>query len=394
MPFRYLDDATLDAVRTAAVDLGFAGDEETRALTRDLPPSFVAAALPSGGNPAARLFAFTGTLNTTRVLVTGEVPLHRWLKAAIFLAAGREEEAVFRRALEVCSVDGVAAPAAPAVPPPTDAAALPQQADGHLEVQIGSTDDTLEVGFLHSGAALSRSVAKLLVHRHVGGVPLMLGNKPQLGNGTGWLVAPRLLMTNHHVVDARLPPFEPPATAQDFALQGAATTVIFDFFTDGAAGTRTAATGCVASDAGLDYALLRLPDDAPDRPPLPLRTTPIIKPTEQALRDRINVLQHPDGKPMRLGFRNNYVVTGTDERLSYLTDTAGGASGSPLCDDAWFVAGLHRGFARIAPLTLWGETIDQENHGTPITRIVAHLKQEHPDLHEEVLAGQALLRQG
>jgi hypothetical protein len=43
---------------------------------------------------------------------------------------------------------------------------------------------------------------------------------------------------------------------------------------------------------------------------------------------------------MRLGFRNNFVVTGTADRLSYLTHTYGGSSGSPLCDDARFVAGF------------------------------------------------------
>ncbi len=65
---------------------------------------------------------------------------------------------------------------------------------------------------------------------------------------------------------------------------------------------------------------------------------------------------------MRLGFRNNFVVTGTESRLSYLTDTAGGSSGSPICDDAWFVAALHRGFTTISggPLMVWGKPIRQE----------------------------------
>jgi hypothetical protein len=93
---------------------------------------------------------------------------------------------------------------------------------------------------------------------------------------------------------------------------------------------------------------------------------------------------------MRLGFRNNFVVTGTAERLSYLTDTDGGSSGSPLCDDAWFAAGLHRGFTAIegGPVQVWGREISQENYGTPVPRIMAHLAEHHPDLHAEILAGQ------
>lgn len=98
MAFRYLDDASLDAVRRAAIDLGFASDDNMQALVQDLPRPFVAATMPGGGNAAARLFGFVGELNTIRVLVTGEVPLHVWLKAAVFLAAGRPEELVFRRA--------------------------------------------------------------------------------------------------------------------------------------------------------------------------------------------------------------------------------------------------------------------------------------------------------
>jgi endonuclease G len=96
---------------------------------------------------------------------------------------------------------------------------------------------------------------------------------------------------------------------------------------------------------------------------------------------------------MRLGFRNNFVVTGTESRLSYLTDTAGGSSGSPSCDDKWFVAALHRGYATIDgdPVMVWGTPIRQENYGTPIGVILSDLEERFPDLHAEVLAGQAAL---
>jgi hypothetical protein len=93
---------------------------------------------------------------------------------------------------------------------------------------------------------------------------------------------------------------------------------------------------------------------------------------------------------MRLGFRNNFVVTGSAERLSYLTDTAGGSSGSPICDDEWFVAALHRGFTTIdgEPLMVWGQPISQENYGTPIGLILSHLEQHHPELHAEIRENQ------
>ena len=393
MTFKHLDDATLQGVVKAMIDLGWTTDASLEALTATMSPAFVGAALGQGsGN--ARLLVLAGRVNSTRVLVNGEVPMLQLLSNAVLLSAGRPEELVFRTALERVSVDGraPAAPgaAAPAAAPP-DATAVPSK-NGQLEIAIGE-DDTLEVDFLMRGVETARSIVKLLVHRHFDSTPSMLaGNNPDLGKGTGWLLGPRLLVTNHHVVNARLVG-EPPASGADFALQGSNTHVQFDYYRDGSPTLACTATECVASDPTLDFALLRLPADAPDRPPLRLRSAPILRPKDRQLRERVNVLQHPDGRPMRLGFRNNFVVSGSAERLSYLTDTAGGSSGSPICDDLWFVAGLHRGFQTITgePVLVWGVPIHQENYGTPVGAILAHLAAAHPGLHEEVMAGQASL---
>ena len=86
--------------------------------------------------------------------------------------------------------------------------------DAGLEVLIGGVDDTLEVGYLHAGAAASRSVARLRVRRYFDGYPSMLaGDEPDRGDGTGWVLAPRLLITNHHVINARTP-YEPAASSR------------------------------------------------------------------------------------------------------------------------------------------------------------------------------------
>ena len=396
MTFAYLDDQTLTEVQRAAIELGFADDGQLAALASGISPAFVAA-YSRGGNAQAKLITLTSTMNVTRVLVSGQVPLTKWLNNAILMAGEVPQETVFRRALEQASVDGAAPPvvsadSTEATHRDLDVAALPV-ADGKLEIQIDE-DDTLGVGFLHEGAAASRSVAKLLVHRYFEEIPSTLaGNKPDLGMGTGWVLAPRLLITNFHVVEARTSR-EPWASAADFQLQGAATQVLFDFYGVSSKVRAIQAVECVASDRTLDYALLRLPEVSPDRPPLHLRTNHIAKPKDRALRERVNVLQHPNGDPMRLGFRNNFVVTGSESRLSYLTDTAGGSSGSPICDDAWFVAALHRGWTTITggPLTVWGKAISQENYGTPVGQILAHLATNYPDLRGEVEGGQAALQ--
>jgi hypothetical protein len=169
--------------------------------------------------------------------------------------------------------------------------------------------------------------------------------------------------------------------------------VQFDYFRDdpAAQGVELGPGALLASDKTLDFALLRLPAALGARRPMRLRRNRIAKTKAQALGIRVNVLQHPEGKPMRLGFRTNFVVLGDDAVLAYLTDTASGSSGSPVCDDLWTVAALHHGARAISDegLQIMGKLIRRENIGTPIPTIMQHLAQHHPGLHAEVVAGQA-----
>ncbi len=386
MAFRYLDDETLSAVRRAVQELGLNTDADLAALAVGIWPGFTGGALV-GPTPNAKLLTVTEKMNTTKNLVGGEVPLAKWLNNAILLAGGSPQELVFRDALHQMATDSL--PDAGVSP---DVDATPRTAGGSLEIKI-EEDDTLGVGFLLRGAISARSVAKLRVHRHFDGIPLFVGgDEPDWVLGTGWMIGPRLLITNHHVVNARLKT-EPPASEPDFTLQASSTEADFDYVDDGGNLSTVSALECAASDRELDYAVLRLEAAADDRAPFRLRANPLTRPEASALRERVNVLQHPNGNPMRLGFRNNFVVTGSANRLSYLTDTMGGSSGSPICDDVWHVAGLHRGWDTIAgePVKVWGKEIRQENYGTPIGLILAQLEAQHPDLHAEILAGQAAL---
>ena len=346
MPFAYLDDATLLEVQQAALQLGFASESQLAALNSGIPGAFIASAM-QGGTSLARLITLTNKMNTTRVLVSGG-------GAADQVAAQRRPAGRRGARRSWCSArrwNGVRPTARRPRPPRSVDPPTPRRwtwprsrsaTPGWRSSSRRTTPSTS--GFLHQGSAASRSVAKLLVHRHFNGVPSMLaGNRADLGKGTGWMLAPRLLITNHHVINARIPQREPPAQPQDFDLQGKSVEVLFDFHHASSKPTETTSVACVASDPTLDFALLRLPDDAPRPAAAAARPAPITKPQDRALQERVNVLQHPNGDPMRLGFRNNFVVAGTDAKLSYLTDTAGGSSGSPICDDAWFVAALHRG---------------------------------------------------
>jgi hypothetical protein len=142
-----------------------------------------------------------------------------------------------------------------------------------------------------------------------------------------------LLITNHHVINARRKEgiAEPDATKEDFRLQAEHTRILFDYVTKAVPNpVSTVAGALLYADKKLDFALVRLPEATPHRSPLRLRTHAIRKTSVQALGIGVNLLQHPNGEPMRLGFRNNYVLLGDDRWLSYLTDTAVGSSGSPV----------------------------------------------------------------
>jgi len=389
----YLDAAELQAVRDAAVQARLATDGMLDALLSAIDPRW-AGMLPGGLPPNARLVVHLEHMNGVHNLRNGDVPLAQWLQQAVFLAGERPQTAVFEEALD--RVTQLAAePPAGAAPALAAAPLAAANLDLTPEAMVAGSDDTVDIAFLEAALASSRSVVKILVHRHEDGHPVFLsGNDPWLVNGTAWFLAPRLLITNHHVVNARrtAPVPEADASAQDFTTQAEHATVLYDYLHEDrpSQSVKTGAGALVAADKKLDFALLRLPDAAESRPPLRLRRHSVRKRVEQPLGTRVNLLQHPNGKPMRLGFRENFVVVGNDEVLSYLTDTNPGSSGSPVCDDGWFVAALHAGSRNISAqnIVIRGQQVRRENHGVPMRRILDHLEQSHPELHREILDAQ------
>ena len=436
----YLTDEELDDLRMAAIRADLVTSESASLLLSRMDRVF-AASLPTGGNPNMRLFGQLQKLNRVHNLRNGDVPLAQWLQTAIALASELPQRDFFEAMLAKLSQSSlppaaarVAAPApdvadalgslevlvlepaedsagnsppgtrgvtvevaevlrAPSGSPPSGSPASDSSSPFNLnirpEAQIASSDETVSVHFLNRALTTSRSVAKVLVHRHDAGQPSFLGDRPWLVNGTGWFIAPHLLITNHHVINARRTVMQPeaPASDQDFKLQAENTTVILDYFDDNVQSERVAsgAGALEAADVDLDFAILRLPTI--DRGALQRVNHLIRKTVEQPLGSRVNVLQHPHGQPMVLGFRDNFVVQGDEQLLTYLTDTNSGSSGSPVCNDRWQVAALHSGSRNIAAqnIKIRGQQVRSENFGIPILTIMAHLETHHPQLHAEII---------
>ena len=63
----------------------------------------------------------------------------------------------------------------------------------------------------------------------------------------------------------------------------------------------------------------------------------------QSVREgrRVNIIQHPGGRPQEITFRDNKLLAVRDDILQYLTDTEYGSSGSPILNDHFQLVGLH-----------------------------------------------------
>jgi V8-like Glu-specific endopeptidase len=144
--------------------------------------------------------------------------------------------------------------------------------------------------------------------------------------GTGFLVAPDLLLTNHHVIGSVQEATEANAT---FGYE-------LDEHGRMALAQRVPVTELLATDAEADCTLVRLESRARDEQHcLTLSDNPI------GVGDRVNIIQHPAGQPKQVALQNNLVEYVDEVVVQYLTSTLPGSSGSPVLNDDWEVVAIH-----------------------------------------------------
>ena len=374
--FSYLTADEIDEIVTAAIAVGLTDGGSRTILFSQINPTYWMT-LMIVPVPRNQLLLDLTSMNGIERLADGTVPLAQWLRRASAQAAGRVEQAIFQRYL--AQVEQRSA-GAPPIPNPQ---LLPEVVE---QEAILFEDDMVDIGFLRAGARAGAAVAKLVVPQFEGGKPRPNAQgQPGIFLGTGWLVTPQLLMTNRHVVRARVSGDPEPAAA-DIALQVAGTTVKFDFDGAGSAGTDAAVASLEASDSvtELDFAVLRLTVPQ-DRDPLQLFTDPV--PFAPGASLPVNVIQHPDGQPKRDAFSNNLESAVDDTTVRYFTDTNNGSSGAPVFDDDWRVVALHRGSVRVQGVNFQGRSTAVINIGSQMAAILAKIKAANPPLWEEIAAG-------
>lgn len=326
--------------------------------------------IPSGiREPTLQFSADLDWLNTNTHLADGSVPLVLWLEKAVRLTRPTAHGAAFRAFLD--EVNGIAT-GQPTVnlPEPTETTFETPEA-----VLFEST--IIPYAFLETGHTAGRSVARVSVPRIVDGQQCSTpSGNAVLFHGSGWLIAPDLIITNQHVVNARPYP-SPAASHADFLKQAAAATIQFDYDDTASTGEVFHSIGVEAWSADLDYAILRI--EPSRRSPLQLSPN-ALQPRLSDEKIPVNIIHHPDGGPKMISCRNNLVTAFTEKDVCYLTDTKFGSSGSPVCTDSWTVVALHRGSRAAEGVKYMGRSTAYINVGTHIAAILADLKKNWKDL--------------
>lgn len=235
-----------------------------------------------------------------------------------------------------------------------------ETAPDQMELILNESGALLPFHFLRTGDQRGRAVVKLL--------------RGDGGAGTGFLVAPGILLTNHHV----LPDIASAATATAYANYesappspnlGRPVSVPLD------------PESLFLGNAELDFTFCGVRGlDALGTIPLD-RTSQNIATTEM-----VNIIQHPRGRPKEVAIRDNRVVKADGVVLHYACSTEPGSSGSPVFNNQWEVVAVHHASVvaratdgrraegllddglthylnegiRISAIALWLETVEAE----------------------------------
>jgi V8-like Glu-specific endopeptidase len=91
-------------------------------------------------------------------------------------------------------------------------------------------------------------------------------------------------------------------------------------------------------------------------------------------RERVNIIQHPAGRPKEISFQNNFVEYVGGDVVQYVASTLNGSSGSPVLNDEWEVVALHHAGGNISEPTTQQRYF--RNEGILVERILVDLPPE------------------
>jgi endonuclease G, mitochondrial len=257
----------------------------------------------------------------------------------------------------------VVADAAAAAPAGSDAS----ERAGIVLERIINTADFVDVRYLEAGVAAARAVCRIDIRDDSGRT---------VGFGTGSLVAPRLLLTNHHVLES--------------AEVAAASRAEFDF-QDGLDGQPLTSTSFALdpglfflADSELDFALVAV-GVGPQALELFGRNPLIEAEGKAVVGEFVTIVQHPRGHKKQVALRENRIVDLFESFLHYEADTEPGSSGSPVFNDQWEIVALHHASV---PAPSHDELGGFMNEGIRASRILKFVRAQRLSTPAQALADQ------
>ncbi|HEX8218108.1 MAG TPA: phospholipase D-like domain-containing protein [Chloroflexia bacterium] len=203
---------------------------------------------------------------------------------------------------------------------------VPDEGFSPLEAIVGQSQ-LISSFFLYLGVDRSHAVGRIIT----GG---------EIGIATGFLISPRLLMTNNHVL-----PDEGTASRCmvqfDYILRGnepIRNTEIYRLLPD-----EFFLTSIITPGLNLDYAIVAVEPVNFQGAVLARRGyIPLIATSGKlVVTNMANIIQHPGGEPQQVAIRDSQVTAAMDHFLQYEADTQPGSSGSPVFNDQWQLGALH-----------------------------------------------------
>lgn len=209
----------------------------------------------------------------------------------------------------------------------------------------GKTIDFVDVAFLERGVHAARAVARV-------------ATPDSQGLGTGFMISPRLFLTNNHVIESG-------RSAQELVIE-------FDYERDLRGRQRPVTRFRFAPEIcfitchedDLDYTVVAIGERIVGRGELrSFGFLPISASRDKhQLGDHVNIIQHPDGRLKEAVLRENQLVSRAKTALHYVADTEPGSSGSPVFNVLWQPVALHH----------WGSPYRDliDDAGVPIPKTV------------------------
>jgi endonuclease G len=245
-----------------------------------------------------------------------------------------------------------------------------------IERMLGG-NDLVGINYLQLGTLCSRSVCRIHLRNASGST---------VGFGTGFLVAPGVLLTNHHVI----------ASAEE----ARSALAEFDYESDVRGVDKSVVTFVVLDDPppfaqqGLDFCLAAVSARSIDgQRSLSdfgwLSLSP--EPGKAFVGEYLTIIQHPQGELKQVCVRENKLLKydPTGNTIWYMTDTVPGSSGSPVFNGSWQVVALHhsgvpkmdsKGRWLTVDGKVWDSSMDESkvaweaNEGIRVSRILEYLQ--------------------